>query len=98
MQKRTMVGLTAGLMLAVVGEVGAQSLGTFTWQQQPYCNLITVNVVQQGSGAVGGGAVGGGGSAMRVNALGDRFEQEADSVAKTVTNASSTPSVQRAPP
>jgi hypothetical protein len=44
-----MVGLTAGLMLAVAAEVGAQSLGTFTWQQQPYCNLITVNVVQQGS-------------------------------------------------
>lgn len=49
MQKRMMVGLTAGLMLAVAAEVGAQSLGTFTWQQQPYCNLITVNVVQQGS-------------------------------------------------
>lgn len=49
MQKRMMVGLTAGLMLAVAAEVGAQSLGTFTWQQQPYCNLITVNVVQQGN-------------------------------------------------
>jgi hypothetical protein len=26
----------------------AQSLGTFRWQQQPYCNVITVNVVQAG--------------------------------------------------
>ena len=49
------------------------------------------HVVQQGSGAVGGG-----GNAMRVNAPGDRFEQEADSVAKNVTAASNAPAVQRA--
>ena len=46
------------------------------------------HVVQQSSGAVGGGS-----GAMRVNAPGDRFEQEADSVAKSVTN--SPPAVQR---
>lgn len=51
------------------------------------------HVVQQGSGAVGGS-----GGAMRVNAPGDRFEQEADSVAKTVTAASTTPAVQRQTP
>jgi hypothetical protein len=49
------------------------------------------HVVQQGSGAVSG--VGG---AMRVNAPGDQFEQEADSVAKTVTSPASAPTVQRA--
>ena len=27
----------------------AQALGTFRWQLQPYCNLITVNVTQQGA-------------------------------------------------
>lgn len=26
----------------------AQSLGTFTWQLQPFCNVVTVNVIQQG--------------------------------------------------
>lgn len=46
------------------------------------------HVVQQSSGAVGSGS-----GAMRVNAPGDRFEQEADSVAKSVTN--SPPAVQR---
>lgn len=49
------------------------------------------HVVQQGSGAVGDG-----GGAMRVNAPGDQFEQEADSVAKTVTSGGATPAVQRA--
>lgn len=48
------------------------------------------HVVQQGSGAVGGG-----GGAMQVNAPGDRFEQEADAVAKSVT---STPTPQPAAP
>lgn len=49
MKTRWMAGLTAGLALVVAVDAGAQSLGSFTWQQQPYCNLITVNVVQQGS-------------------------------------------------
>ncbi len=48
------------------------------------------HVVQQGSGAVGGG-----GSAMQVNAPGDRFEQEADAVSKAVT---STPTAQSTAP
>ena len=28
---------------------GAQSLGTFRWQLQPYCNVVTVQIVQQGA-------------------------------------------------
>lgn len=51
------------------------------------------HVVQQGSGAVGGS-----GGAMRVNAPGDRFEQEADSVAKNVAPAGGAPAVQRQAP
>jgi hypothetical protein len=27
----------------------AQPLGTFRWQQQPYCNVLTINVVQTGA-------------------------------------------------
>jgi Domain of unknown function (DUF4157) len=46
------------------------------------------HVAQQRSGSVGGG-----GGRMTVNAPGDSYEQQADSVAKAVT--SSTPSVQR---
>lgn len=47
----------ASLILAVAAwaivpsAVSAQSLGTFTWQLQPYCNLITVNVTGQ-SGSI----------------------------------------------
>lgn len=50
------------------------------------------HVVQQGSGAVPSSGK------MAVNAPGDRFEQEADSVAKTVTGAASAPPVQRQTP
>ena len=48
------------------------------------------HVVQQTSGSVGGG-----GGSMTVNAPGDRYEQEADSVAKTVMAGGTTPAVQR---
>lgn len=44
---------TGGLLLcafAMRAEAGAQTLGTFTWQLQPYCNVITVSVAQQGPG------------------------------------------------
>ena len=34
--------------LTAVGTVQAQSLGTFRWQQEPYCNVITLDVVQRG--------------------------------------------------
>lgn len=44
--------VTAGVAAAVTlagTAAHAQSLGTFRWQQQPYCNVITVNVVQSGA-------------------------------------------------
>ena len=37
------VAATAGL-----GTASAQSLGTFSWQLQPFCNRLTVNVTQSG--------------------------------------------------
>jgi len=48
------------------------------------------HVVQQSSGRVGGG-----GGGMTVNAPGDAYEQEADSVAKAVTSTAAAPSLQR---
>ena len=30
------------------GPASAQPLGTFTWQLQPFCNVLTLSVVQQG--------------------------------------------------
>lgn len=50
------------------------------------------HVVQQSSGAVSSGG------AMRVTAPGDRFEQEADAVAKRATSAALAPAVQRQTP
>jgi hypothetical protein len=31
------------------GAASAQPLGTYSWQQQPYCNVFTVNIFQTGS-------------------------------------------------
>ncbi len=45
--------LFAGLAAAAVSLTAlaaeAQPLGTFTWQLQPFCNVVTVNVTQQGA-------------------------------------------------
>ncbi len=37
----------ACLIIASVSSVSAQPLGTFRWQMQPYCNVLTLNVSQQ---------------------------------------------------
>ncbi len=42
-----LIVLTAAMGTAVRAD--AQPLGTFSWQLQPYCNVITVNVNQQGA-------------------------------------------------
>lgn len=71
---------------------GEEDLSTSATGKQLLAHELT-HVVQQSSGVVGNG-----GSTMRVNAPGDQFEQEADSVAKTVTSVASTPAVQRQMP
>ena len=37
------------LLLWFPGGLAAQPLGTFTWQLQPFCNVVTVNLTQQGA-------------------------------------------------
>ncbi len=47
-----MMKVTVGVLLGVLGlslPVLAQPLGSFRWQLQPYCNVISVTVTQQGS-------------------------------------------------
>ena len=39
----------AFVMLGFTSEAGAQTIGSFTWQLQPYCNVFTLNVVQAGA-------------------------------------------------
>lgn len=36
------------LSLGIASLAGAQSLGAFKWQLQPYCNILTLNVTQTG--------------------------------------------------
>lgn len=42
------LSVVAGSVL-VPRPAAGQSLGTFRWQQQPYCNVVVVNVVQNGA-------------------------------------------------
>ncbi len=44
--RRGVVGMFG--VLAAAMPAAAQVIGTFSWQTQPYCNVITVTVVQQG--------------------------------------------------
>lgn len=37
------------VLMGASASVDAQSLGTFSWQLQPYCNVVTVNVTQTGA-------------------------------------------------
>jgi hypothetical protein len=39
----------AGIVLGCVFESSAQPVGLFSWRLQPYCNVVTVNVVQTGA-------------------------------------------------
>ena len=41
--------LVAGLTALAAVAAEAQPLGTFRWQLQPFCNVVTVNVTQQGA-------------------------------------------------
>lgn len=40
--------LTLGLMLTLATDLAAQTIGTFRWQMQPHCNVVTVTVTQVG--------------------------------------------------
>lgn len=40
--------LAVGALLALCSPLEAQVIGTFSWQTQPFCNVITVTVIQQG--------------------------------------------------
>jgi len=39
----------AGVAVLLAAAADAQPLGTFSWQLQPFCNVVTVNLTQQGA-------------------------------------------------
>src|SRR5262245_7645952 len=39
----------AALAALTAPRLGAQALGTFSWQLQPYCNVVMLNVHQEGA-------------------------------------------------
>ena len=45
---RRLLALALAVGLGGASWAEAQSLGTFQWQLQPYCNLVTVTVTQNG--------------------------------------------------
>jgi hypothetical protein len=48
LKRWAMAGWVAASGLSVVGNATAQPIGTFSWQLQPFCNVVTVNVTQNG--------------------------------------------------
>jgi hypothetical protein len=46
---RSLIGITCTLLLASASAAHAQVLGTFSWQLQPFCNVVTVTVTQTGA-------------------------------------------------
>jgi len=47
MRRLTLVTLLAALVMSA-DSAGALTIGTFRWQLQPYCNVVTLNVTAQG--------------------------------------------------
>jgi hypothetical protein len=48
MNRCVVVVLSAVGVVMALGTAQAQTIGTFNWQQEPYCNVITLTVVQNG--------------------------------------------------
>ena len=49
MRHRSVIaGLLAACGLWAAGDAAAQPIGAFSWQLQPFCNVVTVNVTQDG--------------------------------------------------
>ena len=47
--RRVFLALLAGVLVSVGAAAEAQPLGAFSWQLQPFCNRVTVNVTQNGA-------------------------------------------------
>lgn len=45
---RRRLTMAALAVVLVTGTARAQALGSFRWQQQPYCNVLTLNVIGEG--------------------------------------------------
>lgn len=48
MSSRATLFVAAVGVLLTTGSAWAQPLGSFRWQQQPYCNILTLNVIGEG--------------------------------------------------
>lgn len=46
--QRMRVLVNVGVVVAIASAADAQSLGTFRWQLQPFCNVVTLSVTQVG--------------------------------------------------
>lgn len=49
LHRRLVIGMPCLVLLLAATTADAQPLGTFRWQLQPFCNVVVVNVTQQGA-------------------------------------------------
>lgn len=67
---RIVAGVTLAITVVGSSAAEAQLLGTFTWQQQPYCNRVTVTIATSGAGYAVDGYDDQCGSALRASVVG----------------------------
>ena len=46
---RSQIVATGTLLVVAASAAQAQTLGSFSWQLQPFCNVVTVTVTQAGT-------------------------------------------------
>ena len=63
-------GILAAVVPFLADEVRADVLGTFSWQFAPFCNVVTVTIVQDGDGLSLSGSDDNCGAAKRSPAFG----------------------------
>ncbi len=51
-RRRVPLALAVSCAVLLAAGANAQTLGTFRWQLQPFCNVVTVTVIQHGAGGI----------------------------------------------
>ena len=82
---RLLVASACAFLTLVTTDAGAQPLGTFRWQLQPFCNVLTLVVVQTGSNFRVEGTDDLCGGSTRASALGMAFQKSDGTIGFGIT-------------
>jgi hypothetical protein len=85
-RRSAFLAIVSSLCTAITIPVGAQVIGAFRWQLQPYCNIVTVTVRQDGSVYTVDGSDDLCGGAMRTSVIGTAFLNPDGSIGMGLTS------------